>query len=224
MALPAAGGADHVIAFRPMVEVTAEAVTLADLADPGSLPAALRARAPNIVLARLAPGAAIEVPSHRLMERARAEVPALAAWTPSGPATILLRRGPVADISGPADAATCARLLRSIDGGAFIEADALEASPCGERPIASATWFDRAAGLARASRSLPEGAVIAAPPPATLARYAPGQDFTLSATVGPVRVERPVQAVRPARSDGVVVVRDADGKIHALAATEEARP
>lgn len=224
LALLADGEPDRVIRLRPVVEVTGEAVTLADVAESADLPAALRARASQVVLARLSPGASVQVAPGRLIERARAQLPMLAGWAAEDGAPVLLHRRAS---TGPAEAGGfthCARLLRPIAGGAFVEAEALEPAACVAGWVRSATWFDRSAGLVRASRTLPEGAVIGAPPKTALARYAPGQPFTLSATVGPVRIERPVEAVRPAAEGAAVAVRDADGKIHVLTAKEEARP
>jgi hypothetical protein len=223
MVVLAVGGADRPIGLRPVVEVSGEAVTLADVVESGDLPPEIRARAPAVVLARLTPGAALQVSPRRLMARARAQIPALGRWTVSDGPPVLLRRRLAAGRPDQGAQANCVRVLRPIAGGSFLEADALEPVACGKAPVLSATRFDRPTGLVRASQALREGEVIVAPPKAVLARYAPGQAFTLSAAVGPVRIERPVEAIRPAADGAAVAVRDSDGKIHVLTAKEETR-
>lgn len=80
------------MSFVTRAEMTGDIVRLADVADLSALPPALRDRAAAAPVARLRQ-AEQTLSSREVARRARAAVPALAAWLPSGPdQPILVRR------------------------------------------------------------------------------------------------------------------------------------
>lgn len=135
-----------VLTFRSEARVAADIVRLSDVANLSALPPALRERAASTPVARL-DGFGRTLSSRRIAERARAAVPALAAWLPDGAdqAIPVERLGSVSD--APATAMTAAsppspdvrtgdRLrLRVRVGDVLIEreVEALQAARAGHR-------------------------------------------------------------------------------------------
>jgi hypothetical protein len=212
------------LAYRARVEVADAVVTLADVAELSGLPSDIRERAGRLEVARMPRGGVADLSASRLSERARAQLPALGAWLPpevEGRVTVVRK---AAEPSRPmVQARPCARLRNAVVGGDFVSSDDLEPAACQGRP-ARAFGLDRSTGLARAAVALPVGQVVTAPPPASLARFKPGQPFMMSAAVGVVRIERPVVAARPARVGRDVVVHDSEGRVHLAPSPAEAAP
>ena len=201
------------IAYRPAVMATGPEVRLADIADLSALNPALRNRAAVLVVARRGRDQQTAVlDGRRIAERARAQLPALADRLPES-GEVLVRWTPDAPTALPASNA-CAKVVIPIEGGAFPATEDLAPATCpaGFRSNRDLI-LDPAAGLVRASRDLAPGQMVAAPPAAMLARYRKGQAFDLSIVVGPVKVERSVEAVRPVRPGANAVVRAADSAV-----------
>ena len=201
------------VRFAEQVKVERRAVTLGEVADLSGVPVGLRERAAALPVAMLRPGHAwADAPVARLVERARAGLPALAPYLPTtseGKVRIRLQAAPV-----PAAAPRrCAVLVNALQADAIpVRAD-LVATPCGSGPLRQAFRYDAGARAVRAVRDLAVDEVVPAPSASAVPTLRPGQPLYLTATVGPVTVSRAVKTVQAARRGRRVFVRAADGAV-----------
>lgn len=114
----------------------------------------------------------------------------------------------------PAQAAdTCLRATHDLAAGAVPAASDFATADCdGARPL-SAVRYDAAIHAVRLSRRLESGERIAAFPAAMVANIVPGQKLFVQVHVGPVVVEREVEALQPANPGQRLFVRAADGTV-----------
>ncbi len=194
-----------VIVTRPMVR-------LGDVLDLSALPLDVRTRTENIVLVRLRPGQTrVGFSTRRLYERSRALAPALGPWLPPGDDTAVVVRRAAAESTAPAVA--CMEVTRPVNRGQALPVDALEPTPCGQEVAPAAFRYDGEARLLRASRALEAGKVVAAPSSLGRPAISPGDRLTLVAVVGPVRIERQVEALQAADRGDDVFVRAEGGAV-----------
>jgi len=204
------------VAFQRDVAVRSPAVALGDLADLSRLPAALRGRAAALPIARVPAQGRLVLTSQRLAERARALMPALGPWLAPGTDDAVVVRlaaeapAPAAKSAPPAG---CQRVAHPVAAGAIPTVDDLAPATCEAGPAGEAFRYDPAAKAVRATRDLAPGETVAAVPRFAIAGVRPGQRLFLKTRVGPVVVEREVEALQPARPGGQLFVRSLDGAI-----------
>jgi hypothetical protein len=224
LAALALGGAT--IVFEQEVHVTSPVVTLDDVADLSVLPDALRSRAREIEIAafpRARDRLALSV--RRLGERARAQLPALAAWLPQDDrTTVIVERTPTPlQARAPqAPARSCARLAATVEAGAAPLASDFAAAPCDEPAVDHGLRYDTTARVLRATERLDAGALVEAPPLNLLAGVGSGEALSLAIRVGPVVIERDATVARPARPGERLFVRTSDSQVFAVPYPERA--
>jgi len=222
LAILAAGAAQpaSTLAFRPAAVVDGPTVALGEVADLSGLPPDLRRSAAGLTVVRSPrSGVAVVVSSRALAERARGLMPALAPWTRDiAEAPVRLVRP--ADSRTAAPSPACLRLVRAVRAGTVVVAADVEPAPCEAGRMQRLRW-DRAARAPRAAADLQAGDQIRAAA-GVLPVVRAGDRLVLQVRIGPVLVEREVEAVRPARAGEKVFVRGADGA--AFAAPTPERP
>lgn len=197
----------------------AREVRLGDVADLSDLPASLRSRAQAVVLLRFAPGTeTLRIDTTRLVERARAQLPALTPFLRAEPGQIITirldgGRGTVPAIGTTAPA--CMVVVRPVPAGIAPTADDLQTAPCTTSRRRSFA-YDSVSGVATATRSLSIGDVVAAISPSSLASVRTGDAYVVTARVGPVSVRRRVTAVQTARTGQAMFVAGDDGEVFAV--------
>ncbi len=108
----------------------------------------------------------------------------------------------------------CFALRQNLAAGDYVIGDTIAAAPCRATLSASLPLrFDPAAGAARADAPLNAGTYLG---PLALREgglVKQGHNLTLAIHAGPVRIERRVSAMQPARSGHALFVRTAEGAI-----------
>lgn len=216
----------------------------ASLLAAGAVCALIDASAVNLAGAdvRLAEIASLDCIAHehrkRIGDLSIATMTGERALTRSALATLVRRRVPALaniDLGGDADASiqlrpprqavahqSCYAARRPIELGAAISAEHLEQAACATRARTGLVRYDRAAGVARATQPIIAGdhlgRMMASPPAAEA-----GDELTLTVALGPVTIQRTVQAVQTSRG-GAVFVRDADGRVFPARLSPEPAP
>jgi hypothetical protein len=209
------------LTFRQAAKVDRRQIGLADVADLSSLPPELRRGASQLVVAALRPEEdQASLPAQRLAERARALMPALDPWLGDTSAHQVSVRyvGPATLGAPPRLSAGCRRVLTPLAPGAIPLASDFEPAACEGARIAFR--YDPASGVARSLRDLQAGEVVVALPDSAVAGLRPGARLHLQTHVGPVRVDRTVEAVLPTRRGEAMFVRASDGVVFAVATSE----
>jgi hypothetical protein len=204
------------VAFVSATHVARPQVLLADIADLSMLPCALRAGAASVPLARIPLGRGrITLSANRARERARALMPALAPWLKGGDGQILVTfdgqdRG--VDARGTQ---LCLIANTALEANVIVAKADFASGVCGSHEASSARTYrlDAATGAVRLTRGLRAGEAAPFLTSAQLAAVLPGQALFVSAKVGPVRVERRVQAVQPSPAGHAVFVKADDGAV-----------
>jgi hypothetical protein len=225
LAALALGGAT--IVFENEAHVASQIVTLEDVADLSILPAALYERARTIEIASFPrAGHRLTLSTGFISERARAQLPALAAWLPQGAreSVIVERRlAPAPAQPKPAAPRSCAHMASAVEAGATpLAADFAAAAPCDETALDHAFRYDASARVVRATMLLDAGALVEIPPMGLLAGVREGDPISLAIRVGPVVVERSAAVAKPARAEERVFVRTDDNEIFAVPHPEAA--
>lgn len=196
------------MAFATDVHISQRVVRLGDVADLSTVPVALRARAASLAIADLPVGRnRLTLSTRWSMERARVLMPALTPWLGGGDgSTITVRL-----VSGPsdrlADPTPCLVLKAALPSGAIAAARDFAPASCERNQAMTALRHDSATGLVRTGRDLQIGDHVAMVPSSELAAILPGERLYLSTQVGPVRIDRQVEAVQPAAQGQAVFVR-----------------
>jgi len=193
------------------VEIAGPLATLGDLLDLTTVPASLRAKAAALPIADLSASATVELPLARVVERARARMPALAPWlsAPAGRVRVTLVR-PATALAGETTTRPCLRAVVPIAAGDFPAWTDFAPAICDKAP-GDALVYARASGAVRAARELAVGDTTPLIAEAAFATVRPGQRLYLTTTVGAVRLQREVEAVQPAGAGEMVFVRGRDG-------------
>lgn len=123
--------------------------------------------------------------------------------------------------ASPADAGeSCMRATRALAIGAVPAAGNFTAADCGGAPI-PAVRYDAAMRAVRLVHALRPGDVIRAMPAAMMTGISPGDTLTVAVKVGPVVVQRQVEALQPANPGQRLFVRAADGKVISVLYAED---
>lgn len=199
-----AGGGSLVLTDRGEIVLSRPAVTLADVAGPGSL-----GRLGAMEIARLPVGRdRLSLSRRAIATLVRRAVPGIVV--DGGDARIVTFRYVRETEAG---ASGCQVTSAAFAAGAAITRDKIAAGSCAaETP---ALRYDAARGYLVARRDLPAGSPLGhlvMPPPATVAR---GDAMTLVSRAGPVTVERAVTALQSGREGRRVFVRDGSGHVFA---------
>lgn len=145
----------------------------------------------------------------------RRRVPMLGDMALSGaPRDTILLRAPAAD--APAQGArSCYVAIRSISADEPISEAAVEPATCPDGAFQSPITYDRVAALTRARRFIAEGEPIGAmPAPPSIVADA-GEELAIIVRVGPIAIERRVEAIS-ASDGGSVFVRDDEGVVFSV--------
>ncbi len=114
----------------------------------------------------------------------------------------------------PAQAAdTCLRATRALAAGTVPAASDFAAAACGDTKPLPAVRYDKGLRAARLMRALQPDEMIADLPAAMMAGVVPGQKLFVQVHVGPVVVQREVEALQPANPGQKLFVRAADGTV-----------
>jgi hypothetical protein len=204
----------HVLAFAARTELAGPNVRLGDVADTASLPRALRGPAARLTLTILPRGVG-EAPlsTRRLGERALALMPALAPWIHLADGQITVRLSPSLAGAASRQPAPCLEAKTFLPAQSIASADAFIATSCAEPPPSNVFRYVVQTRSVRLRRDLKAGERVGIVPAGDLASVLPGQQLFLAASVGPVRIERAVEAVQPAAAGQSLFVRTDDGSV-----------
>jgi flagella basal body P-ring formation protein FlgA len=117
----------------------------------------------------------------------------------------------------------CMRPVRDIAAGTPLAARDFEHADCPAKAPRAAFSYDARRGAARASRDIAAGEAVAALPAFALADVSPGQKLYVSVRVGPVVVEREVEALQSGRAGGRIFVKGSDGRVFSALIGEPGR-
>jgi len=233
LAMTAAGCAAPAVAWAGPIQflrearVEASSVRLRDVARLDSLPAALRQRAGELIVARLPARTPLLVSTNELGGNARRQMPALADWLHDAPdQRILLSRAtprPAAQAPAPSTDA-CLRLTRTVTQGEAISATAVEPAACPRALPRVDIRYDADLRVARAAEELPPGTLIAPLPPGSVAAIQKGDPVRVSLSIGVVRAERPAVALQDGRGGQRSFVQVEGGEIIAARAPLPSTP
>lgn len=107
----------------------------------------------------------------------------------------------------------CLRAVHALAPGVVPSADDFAAADCGEDMPATAVRYDGGMHAVRMIRAVDPDEIVPAIRPSMLAAVSPGQTLYLSVKVGPVTVQRKVEALQPANPGQKLFVRAADGQV-----------
>jgi hypothetical protein len=206
------------IVFEREAHVASDVVTLDDVADLSALPSTLLDRARSVRIATFTGTSdRLTLSSRRISERARAQIPALAAWFPRADQTmVIVGRRPVPVRARLSPERSCARLVSTLEAGATPLAADFSSAPCGETALDNAFRYDAGCRVLRTQARLDAGALVVAPPPNLLAALRIGEPLVVAVRIGPVVVERDASVAAPARADERMFVRTSDNQVFAV--------
>jgi hypothetical protein len=196
------------------VDVSRAEVRLADVLDLESIPPPLRERARSLTLVRLRPAHPVTVSDAQAAAKARALMPALAAWLPA-PAGRTLTFRLLEEPEQREAVGACVRALRVVAAGETAATVDFEPAAC-PRTRQRAWRLEPVSGSVRAVRPIAPGEPVPAWPSFGTGDAEPGMPLTLRSTAGAVSVERPVASIQTARPGERLFVRSGDATLHAV--------
>lgn len=107
----------------------------------------------------------------------------------------------------------CLRALAPLSPDSIADSSRFERARCPAGKIASAFRYDRAHGDTRLARAVCAGQIVPVFPEFGTDTVRPGQMIDLVVALGPVRIERQVEALQAARPGQRLFVRSRDGQI-----------
>lgn len=110
----------------------------------------------------------------------------------------------------------CLSLAQPVAEGAALKAEDVTEVACGDGAAVAALRYDRRASAVRASAPLSAGTMLGRVALTSGPDVEAGAKLTLVSAIGPVRIERHVEALQAGRSGSRVFVRDADGQVLAV--------
>jgi hypothetical protein len=196
------------------VRIADRAVRIGDVVSLDCVESDARKRISGLTIAVLPPGGAkVELERAAIKSLVNRRVPGLALLAePTDAQTFVISRElrpPQLPVTG------CHRAARTIEAGEIVVAEYLRNAPCDDRASHGLLAFDRNYRVARASRDIAAGEFIgryAAPASA----YDALQPVTVTVAIGPVRIERQAELVRPAVAGEQAFVRDSNGSVFAV--------
>lgn len=212
---PAVAPAQHApIVFASQVEARERVVTLGALADVSVLPVDIRAPAAALRILKIPEDRdQIQVNEAQLRGRVAALAPALKPWLEGADNQVLIRYQ--RNIPVALRSRACVKMLEAVVANATPTPRSFSPAPCNGE-VRKALWFDAHDKVMRARRALRVGEVLAAPATSALAGVSSGDPLVIEAKVGPVRVQRRLLALQPARPGENLFARTADGSVIAI--------
>ncbi|KGB98469.1 SAF-like family protein [Burkholderia cepacia] len=223
------------VEFHTAAYIDGTVVRLGDVADLSRLPVSWRARATEVVVARLrAHDTRVDISAARLAESARRQLPALTPWMSASEAQIvaIVSRKPVVVTGATSNAgaahradARCLMLTRDISRSAAVGIDDVRPFACPtDRTRLQALHYDRSAQLMRAPTNLAAGEIIADVARQRLARVKRGEPIEMVTRSGIVTVTRAgVARLDSAPGRPVMLIAGRDEAIIAPAAALQSR-
>ncbi|MDR6411305.1 flagella basal body P-ring formation protein FlgA [Paraburkholderia terricola] len=218
----------HVV-FHATSDVMRQEVRLGDVADLSALPARWRAQAAELVVARLrAHDTRTDISATRLAEAARRQVPALTPWltTTSTHRVAIVQHAMPASERKPLTSANaprrhCLQLTRPASRGEAIRASEVVTVECPVNALlVNSIHHDREAHVARASRDLAPGDIVAAITPRRLAHIRQGERVSTVVRAGPFTVERTETALTDGTSGRAAILAVGDRKTVSVSGLE----
>lgn len=117
---------------------------------------------------------------------------------------------------------TCMRATRALAAGAVPTTRDFVPISCGDAKPIAAVRYDPGLRAVRLFHALQPGDVVAAIPASLMAGVAPGETLYVQVHVGPVVVQRKVEALQPAHPGQKIFVRAADGTVMSVRYPENA--
>jgi hypothetical protein len=194
------------------IELTDRSVRIGDVVRRGDLDAALAER----TIATLPPGRdSVTIERSALAGLLRRAVPGFRVES-ADEGTVALR----AAAAERADR-RCLELINPVAAGAIIDAEDVVAIECRDGEGAVGIAYDRIAAAPRAAADLAAGHYLGRVVLGPAGGADAGAALTLASTIGPVRIERRVVALQPARQGGRLFVRTEDGEVLVAAIAAE---
>lgn len=116
-------------------------------------------------------------------------------------------------LSGAADAGTCLEATRPLQLGMVPSARDFRPVACADAKTVQVLRYDEGIHAFRLLRNLASGDTIEGPSSSFLTEVVPGDKLYLTVQVGPVLVQREVEALQPARLGETLFVRALDGRV-----------
>ena len=107
----------------------------------------------------------------------------------------------------------CMRAVHPLSAGAVPATGDLVVAECGATRPELVVRYDRDMRATRLARAVAADEVVAAIPAAMIADIVPGQKLYVAVKIGPVVVQREVEALQPANLGQKLFVRAADGQV-----------
>lgn len=191
-------------------ELASDVIRIADVVEPACLTESASVELGELVIARLDRREMVQLSRRALASLVRRRAPMLGGLE-ADEAVVTFRRPRPSAVSYE-----CARASRDIEAGAVLtSADVISAS-CERAANPPDFAYDRQSGLTRARQAIRGGAALGRIAPLPQQAVEAGAALTLSATSGPVQVERRVRALQDARAGERLFVRGDEGPSFAI--------
>jgi hypothetical protein len=213
-------GATCAITDEHTVELGAAQVELADVASLDCIASSYRDQTGRMQIASLS--GEREITRAALAALIRRRVPALSAVDPGGNPNALLRLRPPRAEPAPASI-NCYIARRALGAGEAITAADVEPAPCGAEAPSRRVRYERRDGVVRAAAGIAAGDQLGRMTAPAASITEAGEPLTLSVAVGPVVIERSVEAVQTS-TGGAIFVRDPDGHVFSAPLAVESAP
>jgi len=223
MAVASAAGIDapQPLPIRAHAQPQSLRLMLSDVMDLAPLPDGLEAKARTLVLARYrSADAPQQLSATAIASRARTLMPTLSSWLPQNARETVQIDWPRPSLSVPAGA-VCARSKIAMGAGVAAPTRAFEPAPCPDYVPKAAFRYDRARQSIMTSRALSADEIVRAFPGAGQVSVQPGERLQLRIDIGPVTVERAVEALQSARPDQSLFVKTDDNDVLAVSLKEQ---
>lgn len=190
------------------VDVEGREIRLANIARVEGVTGGARDVLESRVIARFAEGRSrMSIGRAALAGLVRRAAPGLAVLGADGGAVTLRRH------SGPRAQGPCFVLAAPVAAGATLEAADAAPAPCRSDRTRRALRFEPESGTVVAVADLPAGTYVGRISLASAPHVAAGDQLTLVAVAGPVRIQRRVVAMQPGSPGRRLFVRTQDGEI-----------
>lgn len=215
-ALPVALDAKPIARLYERVQLRGGLLYLSDAADLSGLPAQVRRQAEMLILGRYARRTGPQsISGGVVFSRARAMMPLLSQWLPTE------SRGTLTLFSDDRDEAadlppSCLTVVMPVQAGMAASGRYFTSGACVGAYRSGVFRYDRHRQAVIAAQDLTQGEQVRAFAGAADRGVQPGERLTLRAGVGPVIVERDVEALQGARPGQRLFVKTNDGEVIAI--------
>lgn len=215
------GPAECALLADDQIVLADAAVRVADIADLDCLDEIGAARLGALVIARLPDTAnSVAVSRRELGERLIRHVPGLRGLSGLDGEIRLSVQTAAAPAAASQGGASCLELETGLQAGSAVQAFATRSVGCDPARDRADLYFDRLYGVVRAGSDLPAGAFLGQIALPAEAFADTGETVTIQFEIGPVRIERSVEALEASPGADRIFVRDADGHVFAVDTTD----